>query len=303
MIKNCLLGTLLFSLASVLQAAEFEIQESKDSHTDILRDGKPVLRYMHARDESSDTAKHNTYKVYHHVFDPSGKEPITKGPGGKYTHHRGLFLGFSKLRSHGKTSDLWHMKNSLQLHKKFARKKDTSDQAVLSSVIHWTIPEATLVEETRTVTVHEEEDSHLLVDFVSELKAVGSDATFSGDPEHAGMQYRPANRVAENKSAKYVFPSKDTNVREERDLPWAALTYRLGDAIYTVQHMNHPENPQGTRYSAYRDYGRFGAYPEFELEEGKTRALRYRIRVTLGEAPSRDKLKAEYQKFAEASSQ
>lgn len=297
MVKHILALAVLFGCAMPLYAAEFEIKDSEGIYADILRDGKTLVRYMYARDEGTDATRHNTYKVYCHVFDPSGKETITKGPGGKYTHHRGMFIGFSKLTSNGKTSDLWHMKNTLQRHTKFVRKEVTGDGSVFSSVIHWTIPGATIVEETRTLTVHDDDDSHLVVDFVSELKAIGSDAKFGGDPEHAGMQYRPHNGVAENKSAKYVFPKENTNVQKEVDLPWAALTYQLGDATYSVQHMNHPDNPTGTRYSAYRDYGRFGAFPVFEVRENETRTLRYRIRVTLGEVPSREVLDVEYKKF------
>lgn len=297
MAKHLLAFAVLIGCTLPLQAAEFEINDTEGSRTDVVRDGKTLVRYMYARDESSDSTKHNTYKVYYHVFDPSGKEPITKGPGGKYTHHRGMFIGFSKLTSHGKTSDLWHMKNALQRHIKFVKSEVTSEGAVLSSVIQWTVAGASIVEETRTLTVHDDGESHLLVDFVSELKAVGSDATFGGDPEHAGMQYRPHNGVADNKSAKYLFPEEKTNVQKEVDLPWAALTYQLGDATYSVQHMNHPDNPKGTRYSAYRDYGRFGAFPTFEVSENETRTLRYRIRVTLGEVPSRGVLNAEFKKF------
>ncbi len=297
MVKHLVIYAVLFGCTLSLPAAEFVIKDTKGSHTDILRDGKTLVRYMYARDESTDETKHNTYKVYYHVFDPSGTETITKGPGGKYTHHRGLFIGFSKLTSHGKTTDLWHMKNTLQRHTRFVRKEVTSDSAVLSSVIQWTIPGATIVEETRTLTVHHDDKSHLVVDFVSELKAIGSEAKFGGDPEHAGMQYRPHNGVAENKSAKYLFPQDDTNVKKDVDLPWAALNYQLGDANYSVQHMNHPDNPRGTRYSAYRDYGRFGAFPVFEVPENETRTLRYRIRVTLGDLPSREVLNAEYKKF------
>jgi hypothetical protein len=297
MVRHLLAYAVLVGCTLPLQAAEFEIKDTDGKHADIVRDGKTLVRYMYARDEATDKTKHNTYKVYYHVFDPSGEETITKGPGGKYTHHRGLFIGFSKLTSNGATTDLWHMKNTLQRHVKFVRKEIVGDTAILSSAIHWTIPGATIVEEIRTLTVHHDDEAHLVVDFVSELKAIGSDAKFGGDPEHAGMQYRPHNGVAENKSAKYVFPQEDTNVKEEVDLPWVGLTYQLGDATYSVQHMNHPENPTGTRYSAYRDYGRFGAFPVFEVREKETRALRYRIRVTLGELPSRKVLHAEYKKF------
>ena len=138
----------------------------------------------------------------------------------------------------------------------------------------------------------------MVADFVSELKAIGSDAEFNGDPEHAGMQYRPSNQVASNKSAKYIFHTEETKPAQDLDLPWANLTYKLGESTYSVQHMNHPSNPKKTRYSAYRDYGRFGAFPVFTVKENETGTLRYRIRVTEGDAPSREALAAEYEKFA-----
>lgn len=297
MTKSLVTSAAVVFLALSGQAAEFEIKDTPGKHADITRDGKTLVRYMYARDESSDERKHNTYKVYHHVYDPSGMAPITKGPGGKYTHHRGLFIGFSKLTSHGKTRDLWHMKDTLQTHIEFVKQESSSSGATLSSVIHWATPEGIIVKELRTLTVHDDGDAHLLVDFDSQLTAVGSEAKFSGDPEHAGMQYRPHNGVAENKSAKYLFPAEKTNVQKDLDLPWAALSYQLDDATYSVQHMNHPKNPTGTRYSAYRDYGRFGAFPLFEVAENETRTLRYRIRVTKGELPTRDQLETQYKKF------
>ena len=83
MIKYLLAYAVLIGCALPLPAADLDIKDTEGSYTDILHDGKILVRYMYARDESSDAAKHDTYKVYYHVYDPSGKEPITKGPGGK----------------------------------------------------------------------------------------------------------------------------------------------------------------------------------------------------------------------------
>jgi hypothetical protein len=280
-------------------AAELEIVDTPGKYCDIKRDGKPLVRYMYEYDDTNETTKHATYKVYYHVMDPTGKIAITKGPGGQYTHHRGMFIGFAKLKSQGKTSDLWHMKDgALQKHVKFLKQEATDDKAVLSSLIAWTTNDGTIVEETRTLTVHRDDKAHMVADFVSELKAVGSDAEFNGDPEHAGMQFRPSNKVSGNKSAKYVFHTEDAKPTQDLDLPWAALTYELGDATYSVQHMNHPDNPKKTRYSAYRDYGRFGAFAVFTVKENETGTLRYRIRITEGDTPSREALAAQYKNFA-----
>ena len=71
-------------------------------------------------DETSKETREQTYKVFHHLYDPSGKRLITKGPGGLYTHHRGLFYGFNKVTyGGGKKVDIWHCPVAYQSHEKF----------------------------------------------------------------------------------------------------------------------------------------------------------------------------------------
>ena len=48
--------------------------------------------------------------MFHHVYDPSGKFLVTKGVGGLFTHHRGLFYGFMKATYGKNTVDIWHCK-------------------------------------------------------------------------------------------------------------------------------------------------------------------------------------------------
>jgi len=74
---------------------------------------------------------------------------------------------------------------------------------------------------------------------------------------------------------------------------------RDGGEQYSVQHINHPDNPEGTRYSAYRDYGRFGAFPTAELGPNDTLVLRYRIWVAPGELPAVDTMQKRRAAFAE----
>ena len=42
-----------------------------------------------------------TYKVYTHLYDPETDLLLTKGPGGKFTHHRGLFIGWKQTTVEG----------------------------------------------------------------------------------------------------------------------------------------------------------------------------------------------------------
>lgn len=291
---------LLILFVAAASQGEESIRDEAGKHLDILNGGKPLVRYMYEFDNSTPKTRHETYKVYHHVFDPAGKDFITKGSGGQYTHHRGIFIGFARLGYGGKTYDLWHMKgNANIIHQKFLAKQSDERSTTVSSLIHWDIDtDKTVIEEKRTLTVYfTDPDAHLLADWTSELTAVAGDVLLKGDPEHAGVQYRAHNDVSKNKSAKYTFHKDGIDPRKDKDLPWVVLTYKLGDATYSVQHMRHPDDPKDSVYSAYRDYGRFGNYFVKPVADGETLTLRYRFRITLGDAPSREALNQQYKAF------
>ena len=85
----------------------FAFKDQPGQFLDILQNGKIVGRYMDALDLSTPQKRTETYKPFLHVFDAEGKAPITKGPGGEYTHHRGIMAGWmnsqhgTTLMSHG----------------------------------------------------------------------------------------------------------------------------------------------------------------------------------------------------------
>jgi hypothetical protein len=224
---------------------------------------------------------------------------LTKGPGGKYPHHRGIFIGWNRLAHGGKKHDLWHVRNTEQVHQDFLKTEGTADGATVASMIIWNGTDGkSVAEELRTQTVTQTDNAHAVIDFTSEIKAVGSDIELNGDPEHAGCQFRPSQKVAENHSAKYTFHADNLNLKQDLDLPWVAETFEIDGGKWTVQHMSSPANPKGARWSAYRDYGRFGPFTVVGVKEGESVTFRYRFRITKGEAPSREALSAAYQVFA-----
>ena len=81
-------------------------------HTTTLMHGKtPVLRYNHPKlDDSSAKAREATFKPFHELYSPDGSRLVTKGVGGQFTHHRGLFYGFMKVTYGKNTVDIWHCK-------------------------------------------------------------------------------------------------------------------------------------------------------------------------------------------------
>jgi len=283
----------------------FHWENAEGDHLDLLYGDRRVTRYMYARDTSSDERAWETYKVLHHVFDAAGEDVITQGPGrkNKFPHHRGLFLGFSRLKVEGggASGDYWHMGGVVQKHEEFPAMKAGPVLARSTSLVHWARnDEIALTEERETTAYRQPEPTVVLLDFVSRLKAPGKPVTLGGDPEHAGMQFRAHGDIDSGKT-RYVFPEGVKSVQAERDLAWAAMNMVLkrdGGEQYTVQHINHPDNPEGTRYSAYRDYGRFGAFPTAELGPDDTLVLRYRIWVAPGDFPPVEELQKRWAAFA-----
>ncbi len=292
-------------LAPAARAADkgFALKEEAGAHLDVLLDGRVAARYMCAYDKSTPERLHETYKPYCHVFDAEGKGPITKGPHGKYTHHRGIFIGFSRLGFGGGRHDRWHMKGGEQVHQKFLEKKADADGAVFTSVVHWNAPDGKpMVVEERTMAFRRPPaPARLLIDFTSKLAAPNGDVQLDGDPEHAGIQYRPADEVVRNETI-YVYPKENADARKDVDYPWAGETYTLNGKRYSVVHMNHPENPKGTKYSAYRDYGRFGAFPKAAIPSGKSITLKYGFLIADGEMPGAEMIQKCWDAFAGVSS-
>lgn len=135
-----LMGLFLLGASQAGVAAEkpgFQLQDEPGKHLDVVYNGTTVGRYMYDLDLSSEDRRHETYKPFLHVMNPSGEQPITKGAGGRFTHHRGIFRGWAKLQLDGKRYDTWHMKNVVQEHLRFTEKKTTPEQASFTSVIRF----------------------------------------------------------------------------------------------------------------------------------------------------------------------
>ena len=190
--------------------------------------------------------------------------------------------------------DTWHMKNGVrQQLGKIAKQEVGDDKATLTVAVDWVKDDQPLLAEERTFVVHKpEKNGAVLIDVMSKITATKGDTVLKGDPEHAGLQYRAHEEVVKNKSAKYLFPegAKPGN-GGTKDMPWAAMTYQAHDNDYYVQHMSHPSLPEGNIYSAYRDYGRFGAYFVKELAKGETATFKVRFYVSPGKFPE-DAVKA-----------
>ncbi len=111
------------------------------------------------------------------------------------------------------------------------------------------------------------------------------------------MQYRPANEV-DGKQTVYIFPKEKANSHKDLDYPWLGETYVLDGKKYSIIDLNHPGNPKKTKFSAYRDYGRFGAFPVATIKEGQSLTLDYRFLVFDGEMPAPAEIQKWWDEYA-----
>lgn len=294
--SRLLVPTLLALTAAVTaartEAADFSIKENSGKHIDVRYKDRAILRLMTANDTSNAKAAHETYKVYAHVMDPAdakNERTLTKGAGSQYTHHRGIYIGFSKASIDGVGGvDTWHMKNGVrQQFGKVVRQETGDKRATFTVTVAWVKDKQPLMSEERTFIVHApDSNGAVLIDTSSKITAAVGDTVLKGDPEHAGLQYRAHEDVVKNKSAKYLFPKgAKPGGGGTKDMPWAAMTYQAHGNDYYVQHMSHPSLPKGNVYSAYRNYGRFGSYFVKELAKGESTTFKVRLYVSPGLFP------------------
>jgi hypothetical protein len=275
-----------------------------DSHTpELLLNGAPVLIYEATPlDDSTRERRLETYKVYHHLL-ADDRKLVTKGPGGEYTHHRGLFYGFRKTTyGNGTEVDTWHCTgDTAQVHDKTILTEAGPVVGRQRVVIDWLGKgKEVFAREERELTVWNVPGGRL-VEFASALRPVSGTVKLDGDPQHAGFHFRASNEVsvdtkarvaAKGKSQTYFLrpdgPDKPGATRNWPDnkghvnLPWDAMSFVLGNQRYTAAYLDRPDNPKEARYSE-RDYGRFGSYFVAEATNEKPVKVRYRVWLQRGE--------------------
>jgi hypothetical protein len=269
---------LLLAVAA-LQARAFDITVAGDDHVAVAHGAAVVAKFMIAHDTSTPERHHDTYKPYLHVFSSDGATRLTKGPGGQFTHHRGIFLGFSKIAFGGKSYDRWHMKGGDQIATKI-----TPDRDAFTAQIDWQGDTAApfLTEERKFSFTTPAKPFYLGVEMNSVIKAVSGEAELGGDPEHAGAQFRPSELV-DTQTTTYILPGEKADAHKAKDLPWAAEVFTVEGKTFTVVILNHPDNPKDTAVSAYRDYGRFGMFPKGKATADAPLKLRYQWLIAEGD--------------------
>ncbi len=278
--------------AAASEEPAFSWQDTTGEAALLSFGGKPVLRYMYTAFDPADVE--NTKKVFHHLYDPEGRQVVTKGPGGLFSHHRGLFYGFNNINYGKGRVDTWHAaQGEHQKHVEFLVEESGPVLGRHCALIAWNGRDGeTFAREMRQMTVYAIPGGHL-VEFASRLESTVGPVTLDGDPQHAGFQFRAAQEVADadQKLTYYLRvdgrgkPGEERNWPQDEtmaDLPWNAMSFVVGGDRYTAVYIDHPGNPKEARYSE-RAYGRFGSYFVYELTEERPLELNYRLWLQDGE--------------------
>lgn len=286
--------------------SSFDWERVGDHSMQLLFNGNPVIQYEHPVFDPDDIEE--TKKPFHHVFEPSGDDLITKGPGGRFSHHRGIFFGYNHVYINDERIDIWHANDGersehIEVIREFAGPVMGGHEVR----IHWKDHDGEpFIEEIRTIRVFRQDTDETLIDFASILQPVDRPVRLEGDRQHAGVHFRASQYVADNPDySRFIRPPSwtDLDPREEirgarmYDLPWNAMHFRINDNPFTVSYMSHPTNP-GNAEMSERLYGRFGEFFPYYLDEDDHLVVHYRFWVKEGEAPSVDQLDMRYQGFA-----
>jgi len=296
-------------------AAEFGWNSDQQPANATLNLGDlPALQLMgQAFDDSTSQQRDLTYKVFHHVYMPGFELPITKGAGGLFPHHRGLFYGFNKITvTQDETQaeiDTWHARKAHQ----------SLDQVVSHEAgpvfgrqvlkINWVneavSPAKVFAVELRELVVVAIGDQRL-IQFSSRLESKAGDIELKGDPQHAGFQFRASQQVADVTKGKtyYVRPDGKDEPGSFRnwpadtshvDLPFHAMSFVLDNKRLTCIRLDQPQNPRPARFSE-RDYGRFGCYFEYQLKPEQPLEVKYQLQLIPGEidVPTAQRLQTQF---------
>jgi len=291
----------------------FTWQDKAGEHADLSFKGMPVMRYMYkAYDNSSTEKRDKTYKVFHHLYDPTSKrlitnggqtnEPLPKNPKDLlYPHHRGLMYAFKKINyGDAPECDTWHAipGETHQSHVGFLGSEAGSELGRHRVAVNWHgVKNDIFANEEREMTVYKFKDG-VLVEFASRLKSPKGTVKLGGDPQHSGFQFRVHNDLYEAKlhdQTYYVSPEGKSGLgkKGERnwdpktgkgpvDIGWDSMHFILDGKRYTAVYMDHPKNPHPSRWSE-RDYGRFGCYFETQFSETQPLEVNYRLWLQEGD--------------------
>lgn len=286
-------------------AGGFTWRDLPGRHIDLMQGNRPVVRYMYKAYENEPSKRDLNNKPFHHVFDPTGSRIVTKGTGGLYTHHQGLYYGFTRCQFPGGQCNTWYChEGEHELHRKILDQAVGPVMARHRTLIDWNDRQGkAFCREHRELAVFAVSGG-TLIEWSSRLWSVRGTVTLDGDSQHAGFQFRADNEVAERQKEKLVYflrldgkgvpggtrnPVKGKGADDPANKgvvnqPWKVMSFVLGPQRYSAVYLDSPRNP-GPSFASERAYGRFGGWfgKQTLVEGGKPIEITYRVWLQRGE--------------------
>ncbi len=293
------------------QTEKYMWERITEHSTRLFVGGLPVIQYEHPVFDADNIEE--TKKPFHHVFEPTANRFITKGPGGLYSHHRGIFFGYNHVYvgDSEERIDIWHARDGERSeHVEIIREFAGPVMGGHKVKIHWKDHDGKpFIEEIRDIRVFRQPYGETLIDFHSELRTLDQPVRLDGDRQHAGVQFRASQYVADNRHfTRFIRPPEWSHLDggeeiegpEMYDLPWNAMHFIIDERPFTVSYLSHPSNPQNAEMSE-RLYGRFGEFFPYRVTDGDPLTVKYRFWVTEGKVPSVESIDLRYHAFASPS--
>ncbi|MGB7347399.1 MAG: DUF6807 family protein, partial [Pirellulaceae bacterium] len=271
------------ALVDDYQKKGFHWSDNRKSEMELKHDDTSVAKLMYEKvDDSSPERRDETYKVYHHVFAPGSNVLLTKGAGGLFPHHRGIFYGYNRIAyGEDRKADVWHCKNGESQVSLFSHGDGGAVLGRSLSAIAWNGQDGnSFAMEQRVVDFIKVGDA-TVVDFDSDLSGLVPNLNLNGDPQHAGVQFRASQVVPDRTKhlTYYVRPDGKAKPGEFRNwsandkkneinmshinLKWHAVCLALPNSEpteneklgeddvtrYTICRIGSPNNPQPERFS------------------------------------------------------
>ncbi|MBN2473216.1 MAG: PmoA family protein [Pirellulales bacterium] len=265
----------------------FAWQRVPGEYCELSLGDRPVVRYICKT--LTEENREEAYKVFHHLYDPAGTRLVTKGSGGLYPHHRGLFFGYCNVGyGNGRKADTWSGHNTPQTHGGVLAEEAGPVLGRHLLDVQWRGKDREVyLHEKRELCVYNTPGGRL-IEFASRLVSAGGPIKLDGNAPHAGFHFRADQEVAAGteKLTYYVRPDGKGEMGRARasamDLPWDAISFVLGETRYTLAYLDRPTNPKPVEYNE-RTYGRFGSFFKYELDDGKDLQVDYRVWLQDGE--------------------
>ena len=254
---------LIAALTAIASAQEKAAPQGPAIGRDLtFASGAPATTLIHRQHDAEH--HHDTCKVFHHVRALDGTL-LTKGNGGMFQHHKGLFIGWNRTKWKEQRFDFWHMpKQERQVFRgQLPHTALNMQRGAQVCAIEWITPEGEVVlAERRGLQLLEQGDDSYTLHLRNELRAPNGAVRLAGDPQHAGQQFRAPQAFAPAGAPKvsYVRPASAKGHGNDvwTGCDWIAEIQHHGPASYTVLRVEGVDNRGDTKWST-RDYGRFGA--------------------------------------------